>query len=387
MSGFFVQRDGFIEVSDLIASIVSDMTSNGFVQKFPASPLTNPPPSVFKVTLEATPAVDALAATQPWRVHFDVIDDFQAKMYVASDIQLPDDGTISKLERGLSLTAADSAGVIGSDLPYPYKQDATTVIVPPPDINTGQTYTAASIWRTKRINNADSQFIDRSIRIPDLQTAQSYPMSYTLAISDHGFHLCVWEEAQDPTGNKFSWVVVQRPVDRVTGAPLVDTSTKCPLFCVYGLKDMYIPAAIFDASKTTSQSDVDQVIIDERWESGLKKFVVRERDVLKPTPSVPASYDTEDSNAIINDDQQVCITEDNKYVITFPNKLNTPRYAYTHELDMIAYTSADVVSQYTEVPLTVYGESSPRIYKALLANKPNNTGVRILTLKQGGGIS
>jgi hypothetical protein len=92
---------------------------------------------------------------------------------------------------------------------------------------------------------------------------------------------------------------------------------------------------------------------------------------------------TEDSRAIINPMNQVAITEDNKYVITFPNGLNTPRFAYTHELDIIATTSADVVSQWSEVPLTVYGETAPRVYKSMCANGPNNTGLRIMMLQEG----
>jgi hypothetical protein len=89
----------------------------------------------------------------------------------------------------------------------------------------------------------------------------------------------------------------------------------------------------------------------------------------------------------MNARQQVAISENNKYVITFPNGLNTSRYAYTHELDMIAYTSADVVSEGTNVPITVYGEGTPRIYKAMPSNGPNNTGMRMLVLVSGGGIS
>ena len=380
MPGFNVQRDGFITVNSLMASMIADLTTNGFTMKYPTAPIVNPPPVSFKATLEASTTVDALAATQKWRIHFDILDEYQCKMYVASDAQLPDDGSTSKLERGISLTASDTAGVIGSDLEYPYILTIATIVIPPDDVNTGHKYTIEELARGRRINNADSQFIDRSIRIPDLSTSQSYPMSYLVSISDHGIVICVWEEAQDPTGNKFSWVCVQRPVDRTTGAPLVDVNTKTPLFCVYGLKDKFIPGAL------SGSSSLKTYVIPERYESGLHKFVVRERDIHKPTPSVPASYDTDDSNAIINATQQVCITEDNKYVITFPNKLNTLRHAYTHELDMVAYTSADVVSQHSEIPLTVYGEGTERVYKAMTANGPNNTKMRVLVLKSGGGI-
>lgn len=388
--GFHVQRHNYVKVSDLIKDIASDLSLNGFDVIFNGdsvvgAPPGDPVPDTFKLTLEATPSVDPLAATQKWRVHFNVINIFQCKMYVASDTQLPDNGTTSLLERGLSLTQADSAGVIGSDLPYPYVLSEATLMVPPNEYNQITTYDVQSIARTKRINNADRQFIDRSIRIPDLSTAQAYPMSYMLNISPRGFSLAVWEEQQDPTGMKYSWVVVQRPVDRNTGTPLISLDTKTPLFCVYGLKDMYVPAAIKPNTATGGASN-KQVIYPERWESGIKKFVVREQDIFKPTPSYPASYDSDDSNAILNDKQQVSITEDNKYILTFPNKLNTPRYAYTHELDLLAYTSADVVSQRTEVPITVYNEPDARIYTALFANGSNNTNMRLLLLTENGGV-
>lgn len=386
MSGFSVQHDGFTKVGDLIASVVADLTAHGFTLKFPAQ-VPGQWTAPFKATLEATNVVDPLAASQKWRIQFNVIDDYQCKMYVASDLQLPDDGTVAKLNVDFN-TVVDSAGVIGSDLAYPFKLDASSIIVPDTPYNSNQAIELDAVVRSKRINNADRQFIDRSIRIPDMTTADNYPMSYLLNVTPRGVSLCVWEEAQDlSAGQHFSWVVVQRPVDRNTGGALIDTATKCPLFCVYGLEDMYVPAAINTVPAVNGQPTKRTVIYDERWESGIKRFVVREIDVIKPTPSVPATYDTIDSNGIINAVKQVAITEDNKYVVTFPNKLNTYRYAYTHELDMLGYTSANVIAQYAKVPLTVYGEGSARTYQAMMANGANNTKMRVLFLTQGGGIS
>lgn len=115
--------------------------------------------------------------------------------------------------------------------------------------------------------------------------------------------------------------------------------------------------------------------------------MVRESDILKPSLPKSATVNSEDNRAIINAESMVSISEDNKYVVMFPNGLNTARHSYTQELDLIGYTSADVVSQYSEVPLTVYGEATPRIYKALNANKPNNTGMRILMLTQSADVT
>ena len=106
------------------------------------------------------------------------------------------------------------------------------------------------------------------------------------------------------------------------------------------------------------------------------KFVVCESDVHRPSLTVLADQNTEDSNAILNSHRQVATSEDNKYVITIPKGLNTTRYAYTYELDMIGYTSADVIGEGTEVDLPLY-ESSYR-FRALAANRQRNTGMRIL---------
>lgn len=146
----------------------------------------------------------------------------------------------------------------------------------------------------------------------------------------------------------------------------------------------------------------------------LNRFIVREKDITAPYPTqqynkdgllpdpgfgsgkdyseygrqfgVPADEHTVDYAAIINTKQQVSISEGSKYVITFPNGMNTSRFAYTHEMDMVAYTSADVVSAGSEITIQVYGEATPRTYIGMNSNGPNNTGMRILFLKSGGGI-
>ena len=99
-----------------------------------------------------------------------------------------------------------------------------------------------------------------------------------------------------------------------------------------------------------------------------------------------ADINQADSDAIINRVNQVSLSEDGKYIVTFPARLNTTRYCYSYELDMIGITSADVVSQDIDVPINVYGESSSRIYKAMHATGINNTGMRVLVLTEGGGI-
>jgi hypothetical protein len=345
MPTFSIQRGGFIRVPELYAAIVADMVANGFVQKFPASPLPAPVAGTdyakFKVTLEAGANVDPLHADQPWRIVFDCVNgtgipgtsDQVGNIYVATPLQLANDGTIAFYDKtdGTVDNTRMPAGMLNTKATMPQSYDLDN-------------------------NYSEYHFVYRADRLRDKAAAQSYPMSYRLSITDHGIALAIWEDGTDvDTVPQFQWMLVQRPVDHITGAPRI--TGHCPLFCVYGMK------------------------------GAISKFVVRENDILKPTPSWSATANTEDSAAIINSQSQVAITEDNRYVMTFPNGLNTARYVYTEELDMIAYTSADVVSQFSDVPMTVYGEATPRKYKALNANGKFNTGMRIMMIMEGGSRS
>jgi len=76
----------------------------------------------------------------------------------------------------------------------------------------------------------------------------------------------------------------------------------------------------------------------------------------------------------------VSLTEDKTYLLSFPHNLTTPRYRYTEELDMIGTTSSDVVMSGQDIQFKTYGEVGPRTYRALPANGPLNTGLRIAVL-------
>jgi hypothetical protein len=176
--------------------------------------------------------------------------------------------------------------------------------------------------------------------------------SYTLLSTGHGIALFLWEDAGDDAP-AFSWFVVQSPVDKETGAPLVTDNS--PIFCVYCCDN-----------------------------HSINRFVVSETDIYRPTISKPADKNDVNSNAIINAEEQIAIAKGNKYLVNFLNGINTDRYAYTEELDLLGYTSADVIAENTEIPVTAYGEAEPRIYRAMKANGPNNTKMRIMMLVQGG---
>jgi hypothetical protein len=195
-------------------------------------------------------------------------------------------------------------------------------------------------------------FVTRNVLNTNYDIGTTY--SYLLIASDHGIAFKVWEDGSDAKPSN-SWFLVQSPVDKLTGDPLLTDNS--PIFCVYSCDSQEI-----------------------------KKFVVSEADVARPSPSVSAEVDTLNSAAIINGQEQVSIAKGNKYLVTFPNRLNTDRYAYTEELDMIAYTSADVIAEESEIPVTVYSEGAPRVYRALKANRANNSGMRLLFLVDGGGL-
>lgn len=342
VSGFYVRRSGYTHVGELMLAVIADMTQNGFTARFPAAwvpPVDAPSRAKFKVTLEASETVDPLNAAalqnkQPWRIQIEVFDKHTAGVTAGSQQALRTDGTAS-----YSVNAAKLKGPQGAIGGYYTKGTTLADIAPDP---------------TKPAEG----FLNRTSRVVlgPIDLADSFPMTYSLSITPRGIALCVWEDyVSDSGAAAISWFVVQRPVDRTTGAAVI--TGKAPVFCLSGVNNV------------------------------ITRFIVRESDVLKPSDAVDATKDTDFNNAIINGLEQVAISEGNRYVVAFPSRLNTTRYAYTYELDMIGYTSADVVSENTDVPLTVYGEATPRKYVSLLANGANNTGMRIVSIKEGGGIS
>lgn len=334
MAGYIVEKHGFTKASLMMADVIAEMLDNGFEQKFPAMPFDpGAAGDTFKVTMEATVDVDPLAATQPWRIYIEAIGKDLINVIVATVDQLADDGTYTWETNGTG-AKVDIVGAVGG-------------------VATAGNVTAA---------NLASGFINRETRVG--LNGGSYPLSYSLAISPRGLFIGSWESAVTAeTSSYFNWILVQRPVNRDTGAVIVDG--KAPVWCVNTTNDIAY------------------------------QFVVRESDILRPGKRRSASINEEDSEAVLNIQTQVRLTEDGKYVVNFPSRLNTSRYRYPHELDMIGATSADVVAQFATVELEVYGENdggdptplpTPRSYKALQANDPANTGMRILVLQEGGGI-
>lgn len=361
MAGFVVERHGYSTAAEMLKDIITDMLANGFTQITSATQTTFNKATVstpFAVTLEASGTVDplndtALSVKQPWRIMLETKSPSGATApefigaYVGTPLQLDGKGALAdRVVAGFNTFYTDIIGAVGAQMGTQANSSSVT-----------QTADYASYIGPSNTNSGDETskgLVNRGIRVG--KNGAGYPMSYRLVITNRGFWLGTWEDASTAeTSINFNWVLVQRPVDRTTGAVL--TTGKAPVFCVNGVGGSY-------------------------WQ-----FVVRESDILRPGARRTAETNTNDSEAIINSENQVSLSEDGKYIVTFPSRLNTSRYRYPHELDMIGITSADVVSQFSDVPLTVYGESAARSYKALHANTPGNTGMRVLVLQQGGGIS
>ncbi len=325
MATFTIERTGFLDCHTLIHEIFTDMEANGFIRKYPVAPLQ---PTDYKATFEAEPSIDPLAATQPWRIQLEALTDSKIVACVAGPLQLPDDGS-----RALENDGNEICGHIG--------------------LSDG----------TGGVNGVSAQlFFDRSSY--QLAERAASPVNYRLTTTNNGIALAVWEPGNDKRGNNQSWFIVQRTVNNTNGA--VRVTGKCPVACLYHIKNLG-----GEGQGVTGQPACDR----------FQRFTVREVDILHPTKSLSAVLDGPDSARVVNQATLVAITEDNNYVVSFPNSFNTQRYAYpVDEVDLIGYTSADVISASSQVSITVYGESGPRTYQALCASNIDNTGIRPLIL-------
>lgn len=385
--GIAILKEGFTTSGAVTLEVIDKMLANGFKAIFPVDGTnayvkpTGPTAEKFIVILEAGPTVDPLnpavpvvgQPNQPWRVAFHVTDNATMGVFVGSAPALPASGqlpftTASVIETTTTTTRIVGAkGIVGADYTppkvsqqanLPYFVDAAAFAPHWNQKTEGFINRRTKVWVGAITNSAAAQTETPPVypTDPTKDVSATFPMTYYLAITDRGFYLSIWEgSASDMNGSNFSWVLVQRPVKRDTGAVVVEG--KAPVFCV---------------------SSVGNEI---------NRFIVREVDVTDASAIISATEDSKDGTAIINDKKQVGVSENNQYIVNYPSRLNTPRYAYTYELDMIGYASATVISGTTEVPQTLYGEATPRTYIGMHSNLPANNGMRIVALKQGAGIA
>lgn len=357
---------------------------------------------------------------QPWRLCFDVEKNTtrptagpqSVVVYAATEIQLPDNGSFTNIYNALGTTIIDRAGIMGN-------------------VPTGPNGT---------INSAepDEGFLNRTARTN--VTPGVYPLNYMLTLTNRGMFFGMWEgnwsTLQKPMAqmavdkdNYFNWFLIQRPVNRVTGQVL--TTGNAPVFCVNSVGYKYWKFIVresdaphpttgaFDCKSYTianTPTVAGQFIIGQSYTiqsvgstnftsigasssavgviftatgvgSGtgtatLNNILGNANLSIQTTPyRVPADAHSTDSFAVLNTSNQVSLTEDSKYLISFLTNLTTPRFRYSEELDMIGQTSADVCGAGLDVSITAYQESGPRKYRALPANGPYNSGLRICVLK------
>ena len=143
-----------------------------------------------------------------------------------------------------------------------------------------------------------------------------------------------------------------------------------------------------DSFYILSPYDREDSLADEFTAKLIWRFVAREFDILKPwdVHKLATKHQT-DSNAIINPLEQLAITNDNRFVITFPTGLTTQRFMYPkEEIDLICFSSAEVVAEGSNVPMNTYlpsGNADNRRYQGMRSTLANGNGMRIMLLVNG----
>lgn len=297
-------------------AVMNDLVQNGFtaigVDRVAGSGLS---PTTKAACLEAGLAVDGLSAVQKWCVILEANDELRTMtVNVLPSIQVTSDFRSSQ--------------------------------------RTGNT----EVGRVSNGAKADAYFFNMSLDwgISPASDLTATPLAYDLSITNHGIALCVYAEGYGNTGQAFSWFVAQRGV---TDTDLIEGDSS-PLFCVFSIAG-------------GQRGNPDMLLHDS-----IQRFTVVEKDIYSASQPISAVVPTPDGYPIINPLQQVSLFEGNKACILFPQLINTHRYLYFVKLDMLAYTSADVLSQDSQIEII---SNLKRIqYKAQCANGRDNRGLRIL---------
>ena len=257
----------------------------------------------------------------------------------------------------------------------------------------------------------------------------TYPFSYRLTMTEKGIFLYIHDDASSDQADDYSWIAIQRTVNNETGIPRVDEGSKFPVHVMYSCSrdSLYSrDAGIYfsqdaanlqnaetmintvydergntynlsnlDNSKTfyiLSPYDREDYLADEYTAKNIWRFVAREFDILKPTDVHKfATRHQVDSNAVINPLEQLSITDENRFVITFPTGLTTQRFMYPkEEMDLICFSSAEVVAESSNIPMTTYKydgtNTDKRRYQGMRSTAAFGNGMRIMALVNGQNI-
>lgn len=356
-------KTGFTNLQVMMRDVVTDLKAMGFELKTAytnnAQGLNTAPAhdeNTFTYVLAPTKIVDPLAIEegdvsdvnysrrQPWRIVIQALESARTlNFWVCTPTQVIEnaDGTIEVAAYANANNTVKQSGYLGKD-------NITKANGKDQFFFTGMKNQDNLVWPCYNGENLDYQGL---------------PMSYMVSVTDHGIFFNSWAESFDNTGNCFNWFVIQRLV-KDNGTVLLDE--KSPLFCVF--------------SKDGGGTNDSNTVVDD----GIMYFVVREEDISAPATPLSAVQIKPDSFPLINGIQQVGMMVNRNIVIHFPKGVNTHRYYYPYKLDMIGYVSADLLSQKSVQPLTMFGQS--RLYEAIQANSQYNKGMRICFIKQGSGI-
>lgn len=401
--GHFVRKHGFVSWPALIADVVTEMSNNGFNLVFTG---------VDKYTLEATATVDPLAATQPWRIHFDAayfeykylppistdqvvnvdnefvkivdvpedvsgrlrcqtkrVTDY-GKIYVGTPIQLPDDGSVASYSPTIRMYDK-------------YLRKVTEIF--PGQLYTQIPTTAYNFDQTSEISHPSDDFVPGNIDtiFNSIDMNPCNPCTYTLAISDHGFVLSVVSESKAlGTGN--FWMNCQRLVDSKTGE--IFTTGHSPVVCLYHID-------VLDTETTTFVLGDNNVFIPDCLSFNLARYdntnmiIIRESDVYAPNLPVPVNQSNQYINGIWNANKQLSISKTDEYIVNFPDGITTDRHFYPNmRIDMVGFISAQVIAESSVFPITLHEEPTQRTYIAQRSNVGYMEGSRMVMQKSGQGI-
>jgi hypothetical protein len=249
--------------------------------------------------------------------------------------------------------------------------------------DTGPTkYESPAAWDGPDVTDANQLFVNRYVTsgAQTLSTkkfagaaassAYSQPISYQITLTDHGLFLGCWGPDPEENGRGFSWVLAQRPVDKKTGITRgINPATGLPY-----------TGSETDVSGNTIPLGNRPLFCVNSVNGNFYKFVVREHDNPVPSARKDATMNTPDSGAVINPYQQQSLTENGEYVITFLNNLNSSRFKYADELDMLGTVSSDVVGGGSQINVSVYSEEQKRAYHALWSSGSFGTKMRIMVV-------
>lgn len=308
-----------VGLETLTRKLVADLITAGFtLVAVDGAAATTVTPTAKSFYLLASATIDPLYANQKWGIILEASD---ANKQLAVNV-LPDN-QVSATDHGAAMRSA-----------------------------------TVEIGRLSKSGLATSFFIDlvADWKMDASADTAAYPLTYDLVTTDHGVALHVNAEGFDNTGTAFSWFVVQRGVQAGDTKP----GDHSPLFCVFSCGG-------------GQNGDPDTAIA-----TSIQRYTVIEDGIYSATVPISAVSPTPDGCPIINPMQQVMIAEGNRAVVLFPQLINTQRYVYFATLDMLGYTSADVLSAGSEVDLNPTAAALKTTYRGMNANGKDNRGMRLL---------